>query len=437
MLALSMVQNRLPNLPRMAEAALRRLGRPTELAEIYDHVRTLGFEPASDLVGIAELGTALYRNRDRFTPITEDTWSLVTWDEVPEVALPQPPALTESIRSMLAREGRAVMLKTIANRLRRTTHPDVTVRDVLDVLKGNEEFELVSPGRYALRGAAPNDPLLDLWLPPEPAPEPSPRIEVSDDDVARMVLLLSHFDRLMAVDELAQAAVELRHWREPDALRAQAIVDSAPTRFLLIKGRYYGLAEWEGSAKALLFGSGWQRALAGLIHEYLRRRRGEDVESLVMTLGNDPRWPLDAPKTIKAVQALLDRYDHVFMRITRRRADGGAEAREVWTLQPYAREAEPIAPRPLSLKPTHPLGPGVPLDMPHPNPLIRSEVARLAHVALRHLGRSASVEEIVDLMITKLKWSSSGDARQVTANTLARRKDLFRKVRAGRYALRR
>lgn len=436
MLSAQMIRARQPNLPRMAELALERLGRPTELVEIYDHVRALGFQPSSDLVGIAELGTALYRNRDRFAPLSEDTWILAAWDAREPNQPTEPPDLTASIKALLAKEQGALTLRTLVNRLNDTTHPDVGTSEVLEALKAGEEFELVSPGRYALRGTVPSDPLLELWLPEKPTPASAP-IAVSDEDVAHLVILLSHYDRLMSAEEIVQEAVSLRGWKEASVERAHAILDSRPERFIRIKDRYYGLPEWEGSAKALLFGSGWPRVLASLIHEHLRnKRRGEDVEGLIMTLGNDPRWPVDAPKSVKAVQALLDRYDHVFMRITRRRADR-AEEREVWTLQPYARDAAPVAPRPLSLEPVHPLGPGVPLEMPHPNPLIRDELARLAHVALRHLARSATAEEILEVMTTKLKWSGGDDANEALARALAHHGDFFRKVRADRYSVKR
>lgn len=420
----------------MAEIALERLGQPTELQEIYDYVRSLGFQPSNDLVGIAELGTVLYRYRDQFTPVSEDVWTLTAWQKQAESRTGEAPDLRARIKELLTKERGALSLRILVNRLNDSDHPHVSTTEVLQALKADPEFELVSPGRYALRGSVPSDPLLDLWLPEEPT-QPRQAITVRDKDVGDIAALLSAFDRLMTAEELAEAAVLQRYWQKASVERARAVLESRPERFIRIKDRYFGLAAWEGSAKALLFGSGWARVLASLIHEHLRNTsRGEDVEGLIMALGNDPRWPVDAPKAIKSVQALLDRYDHVFMRITRRRADRAKE-REVWTLQPYARDAEPIAPRPLSPQPAHPLGAGVPRDMPTPNPLIRDEVARLAHVALRYLARSATVDEILDLMTTKLKWTAPNDARQELADTLARSTDLFRKVRADRYSVKR
>lgn len=434
-----------PNLLRMAEVALTNLGQASELWEIYEHVQALGYQPGNHLVGMTELGTTLYKNQDHFTPNDDDTWTLAAWQQPTPTTpvLPATPAtpqvtLAEAVETILREENGALSIRAIRNRIETTFNLLAPTTELLETLRSVPGVELVGPGRYALRGAAPTDPLLDLWLTPSDTKvTPAPTRTVTSEEVTTVQDILNYFDRLMSVEEITEQAAYRHKWDPQDEGRVRAILEQSPDNFLKIKKRYYGLSQWEGSAKALLFGSGAQRVIASLVHEYLQRnRRGADLKQILMTLGNDPRWPHGAPKTINSVTTLLTKYDHVFMRIRRRRAGANASDRQVWTLQPYAREATPIAPKLLSAAPAHPLGDEVPPEMPRPNPLIRSEIARLAHVAIRGIGRSATVDEISDLMLTKLNWKPSGSPKAVLINTLSRRKDLFRKVRAGRYAVR-
>lgn len=398
---------------------LQRSGAPLTLDELQKRILAEGWKTSDHEEMRSLLTQVLTDHRDLFESLTQG-WAMRAWG-IPDAQ--EHPLDVHGLLESALRERRPRSFRSLLNEVARraSRDPDAIAGIVMDTLTERDAFVNVAPGMYDLVAEAGHvEPDLKfLAADEEPAEDPLS---------TAMTAALQAADRPLSLAELSAELPGGLLQRPEDLRRVRRHATQDPDRFRLVGKDHVALQAWQGSAKLLLYGMGEQFLLAALLHEtLLEEPKPQPTKALLVRLGNDPRWPASATKSLQTLERVLRAYPHVFRRHERRRAQGtDAAPTRRWSLRDEAATLKSVAPRRRRRRNVHPLGKDVPLDMPWPDPTIANETARLAEVALKHLQRPATLDELADLMQQQLGWRPSKNPKAMLRRALEAHKALFR-----------